>query len=397
VLAAGRELARAGFRIRLYRRPGRPLPRSVDGPWDWPIHQRTGRLEPCSPAALTITPAWGISAAPSRPGALGRGGAWEAEADDIERSYGAASTVHVSLEEFARTLTPAEEDRERLREGGVRARDLGRRLSSSRRSGERATLAAEFARFRAFDRPNVLHLFAGMAPHPAFRRRFPEAVETGPLWPRSFRPGRGPRRNEWVWYASPASAETIAPEVERGLAEIPHAPRLVIRTDRAWRGTVSPSRTQWIGGPVDARSWRRRFRTADLRIVTGSRTLLEALEVGGPFLYFNGALGEGTRRRRHRPEKLQELLRALRARGAPTDLVKDLADFGSGRRVGAVVARAARRAGGWSRFPRGIGPTGFPPPYADAGRLLTRAARALARAPRDARGVVARLRAGSPI
>ncbi len=396
-LAAGRELARAGFGLRFYRARGRSGPRSVDGPWDWPPIVRTDRIAGRSPAALTITPAWGVSAAPARDGAYGRGGAWAAEAADVERAYGAASTLHVSLEEFARTLTGAEEDRERFREGGVRSRAIGRRLTESVRSGDRATLSSAFARFRAFDRPNVLHLFATLRRDAAFARAFPAAVQTGPLWPRAYRAAPRPTQPEWVWYASPASAEAIAPGVASGLGRSGRPLRLIVRTDRRWIHPPAGRSLEILEGRLPSPVWRRRFAGAELRIVTGSRTLLEALELGGPFLYFNGTLGEGPARRRHRPEKLDELLRLLRARRSAPDLVRDLADFGRGRRVAEVVARAARREGGWARFPRRIRPVGFRPPYDDAGRLLVAVARALAAAPDSAPEVVARVRAGSPL
>jgi hypothetical protein len=306
-LAAGRRLARAGVRVRLYRSPGLALPRSVDGPWDWPPLERVDRLIPRGTAALTVTPAWGVSAAPSRPGAYGRGGPWEKEAAAIEAAYGAERVVHVSLEEFARTLTPTEENLERFREGGVPARAIGARLRAARGSGEVARFRSAFRRFRAFDRPNVLHLFATLRPDPAFGREFPEAVQTGPLWPERFRARRvtstsaGPA--EWVWYASPASAERIAPAVVAGLASAAPELRLWILTPRPWEVELPSDRVDVVSTPVPVAEWTTRFARARLRIVTGSRTLLEAMELGGPFLYFNGTLGRGARTRRHRPEK----------------------------------------------------------------------------------------------
>ena len=74
VLAAGRRLSRAGFPIFFYRRPGRALLPAVDGPWEWPPHRTVRRLRPTARVALTVTPAWGVSAAPRRSGALGRPG-----------------------------------------------------------------------------------------------------------------------------------------------------------------------------------------------------------------------------------------------------------------------------------------------------------------------------------
>jgi hypothetical protein len=400
VLAAGRELSRAGFRTILYRRPGRAMPRSVDGPWEWPPVERRARIVRRARAAVTVSPAWGISAGPSRPEPFGRGGPWELESADVERAYGPGSTLHISLEEFARTLGSSAENRERLREGGVTGRDLGARLARSRRAGEVDQFRAAFTRFRAFDRPNVLHLFATFRRDSGFAREYPEAVQTGPLWPRRFAELRrepATRWREWVWYASPASAERIAPEVVRGLAGSEPPVRLYIRTDRPWKATFPNDLVEIATGPVDPDIWRHRFAAANLRIVTGSRTLLEAIELGGPFLYFNGVLGSGRDRRRHRPEKVAALLDIAEARGVAPALRRDLADFARGRRVRPIVRSAAARAGGWARFPTNLGPTGFRPPYHDAGTFVVEVARALARAPDDAGAIVARARAGGAL
>jgi hypothetical protein len=398
VLAAGRELARAGFRPILFRAPGRPLPRSVDGPWEWPPVDRRRRLARRAPAALTVAPSWGVSAAPSRPEPFGRGGAWESEARAIERRYGPASTVHVSLEEFARTLPAERENRERWREGGVRARALPAALRRSRRAGDVATLRAAFRTHRAFDRPNVLHVYATFRPDPEFARDYPEAVQTGPLWPgHPERSRRGVGRvPEWVWYASPASAETIAPAVVGALAAVAPSTHLYIRTGRPWPSVPSGGRVEVVPGPIDGRTWRRRFASAELRIVTGSRTLLEAMEVGGPFLYFNGVVGVGARRRRHRPEKIRAWLELARSRGVDPSLRRDLAAFAAGRRIPGVIANAAREKNGWAHFPR-LRPAGFRPPYDDAGRLLVAVARALASAPGSATELVARVRSGAAL
>jgi len=397
VLALGRRLAHAGFRILLYRRPGRPLPRSVDGPWAWPPIARIHRLAPRGSAALTVAPSWGVSAAPSRAGAFGRGGAWEEEARDIEAAYGPDRTIHVSLEEFARTGTALAETRERLREGGVAARALRARLRAAERAGEVETFRRAFRRFRAFDRPNVLHLFATFGTAPAFVRQFPEAVLTGPLWPGRLRRNartRPPTRS-WVWYASPASAEAIGTEVARALGAVRPPVRLWIRTPRPWRSGDLGPHVAVETRPVSAARWRRRFADADVRIVTGSRTLLEAIEVGGPFLYFNGVLASGPRRRRHRPEKILAWLASPAVATAPAALRRDLADFARGRRVAAVVVRAVGRVDGWARFPGRSG-SDFPPPFDDAGSLAVAVARALDRNLGDARAIVARVRARSP-
>lgn len=371
----------------------------MDGPWAWPSHERRCRIRRRGSAALTIAPAWGVSAAPSRPVPFGRGGPWEEEARDVEIAYGPDRTIHVSLEEFARTVTSRGEMRERLREGGVAARALPARLRAVARSHEVESFQDAFRTFRAFDRPNVLHLFATLRPDRAFAREFPTAVQTGPLWPTRYGRGRtrhrsGTRR-EWVWYASPASAEKIAPAIVEGLRQVRPEVRLYIRSPRPWRTPLPHPPVTMRTRPLARAAWSRRFATAELRIVTGSRTLLEAIELGGPFLYFNGALGDASRRRRHRPEKILAILDVGRDAGVARPLLRDLADFARGRRVSSVVERAALRSDGWARFPRVFGPRGFDPGFDDAGTLVLAVARALARSPESATAIVAAVRSGT--
>ncbi len=400
VLAAGRYLSTAGFPIILYREAGRPLPPSVDGPWEWPPVERRKRIGPRSRAALTVAPSWGVSAGPSRPIRFGRGGPWEVEAQNIERAYGPERTLHVSLEEFARTLPSLAETRERFREGGVPARALGARVRKARDEKEVEAFRSAFRAFRGFDRPNVLHLFATFRPDPAFGREFPEAVQTGPLrsgHPESTRPrSRGSRPREWVWYASPSSAERIVPAVLEGLRDVRPRVRLYVRSPRPWPSVKEMPGIRLVTAPLVPRAWRARFREAELRIVTGSRTLLEAMEVGGPFLYFNGVLGRGAGRRRHRPEKIIAWLELARRAGVARALRADLADFSRGRRVAEVVRRAADRADGWRRFPEGPAPRGFAAGRQDAGRVLVTVARELSRPGARASRIVARWRRSNP-
>ncbi len=401
VLAAGRYLARARFRLILYREAGRPLPSNVDGPWEWPPVERRDRIHRRARAAVTVAPSWGVSAAPSRPARFGRGGPWEVEARSVEAAYGSDQTLHVSLEEFARTLPSAAETRERLREGGVPTRAIGPRYRAAEAANEVEAFRSAFRAFRGFDRPNVLHLFATFRPDPVFAREFPEAVQTGPL-------GSGHRisappvpsgrrgRREWVWYASPSSAERIAPELLRGIAGADPPVTLYVRSPRPWPSIVGAPRTRVVTAPVAPSAWRSRFRKAELRVVTGSRTLIEAMEVGGPFLYFNGVLGQGASRRRHRPEKIRAWLDLARRAGVSRSLRTDLADFARGRRVAEVVRRAARRENGWAHFPGSLGPTGFPASRADAGRVIVAVVRELARPGARSFEIVARSRHSNP-
>ena len=346
-----------------------------------------------------MTPAWGISAGPATKGPFGRPGPWVAESRDIERAYGPGRTLHVSLEEFARTLSVRRETKERLREGGVPARQIPEAVRRARAAEEEAAFRSAFERFRAFKRADVLHLFTTFRPEARFAREFPASVQTGPLWPGGSPAGprrtRKATRREWVWYASPASAPAIAPKVVDGLVSARPPVHLFVRSPRPWAPAFARDRVEVETGSLAARVWRPRFARAELRIVTGSRSLLEAIELGGPFLYFNGVLGLGRRQRRHRPEKIAALLRLGRRQGMDPSLLRDLGDFARGRRVREVVARAARAEGAWGRFPTAIRPVDFVPPYDDAGAVILRAARELSRRGGGAADIVREIREGS--
>jgi hypothetical protein len=393
VLDAGRGLARAGFRTILFRLPGRPLPPSVDGPWDLGGVERVSAIGPRATNAITVTPNWGVSAAPDRPGPLGRGGVWAKEAEEVERRYGPERTLHVSLEEFARTLTSTEENVERWREGGATARAIAARRKTRAFREDVDLFHREYRRFRGFDRSNVLHLFQTFHPTPRFAREFPEAVQVGPVWPP---PPDGPRPavrpGEWVWYASPGSSERIVGAIDRGLRGT-RVRRVLVRSPRPLALPVDSPVAWRSAGPMGAGEWRAAFVAAGLRVVTGSRTLLEAVQLGRPFLYFNGVLGDGPRRRRHRPEKVRALVRGWRARGVSRTIVRDIDDFSRGRRVAEVV-RAAASEPGWSRaFPR-TAPSGeFPPGLGDGVAYLVAVATELARGTTTAPDLVRRLRA----
>ena len=386
VLAVGRQLVARGRPVRYYRAAGRPPPRGLPGPWRWPRCDRPERPGPPGTPALTVTPSWGLSAAPEA------NGPWSREVGEIEAIHGAGRTLHVSLEEFARTLTSRAAEAERLREGGVPRRSIRPGRSFDRRS---RFFHREFARYRGFGRPRVLHLFPTFRPDRAFAREFASAVMTGPIpadppGPRRSPPPSGARR--WLWYASPSSAERLAARVRAGLADAQPPIRLRVVSPRPWRSSEG---IDLFVGPLPGPRWRSEWDRSELRIVTGSRTLLEALQDGRPFLYFNGIRGEGRRVRRHRPEKIARLLEAARTAGVAQELRRDLSDFARGRRVEEVVRRAHQRRDGWADFPDRWGFAGFPPPYRDPVELIDRLAEGLAAEP-DAARWVARARAAAP-
>ena len=398
MLDAGRVLRQAGFPTYLYRAPDRPMPRDVDGPWDLRGIRRTEAIVPRAPRALTVTPNWGVSAAPDRSGPMGRGGVWAGEANAVETVYGSDRTLHVSLEEFARTLTSAEENAERWREGGRTAREVARLRRGARFRRDAARFHREFRRFRGFDRPNVLHLFQTFHPRAAFTREYPEAVQVGPIWPdlggAQGRRTRAP--SEWVWYASPSSSAKFVDAIDEGLRGTPvrcvrvRSPReLAVPRESSVGWSVEPARS-----PAE---WRAEFATASLRIVTGSRTLLEALVLGGPFLYSNGVLGDGRRRHRHRPEKIRTLLDGWRASGASARVLRDLDSFSKGRRIASVVRVAATDPDWVREFPRAPPVSGFPEPGRDGGAYLTEVARTFASGSERSAELVERLRAEAAV
>jgi hypothetical protein len=397
VLGAGRRLAAAGFACRLPVGPGRPLPRSVDGPWGWPALARSDRIVPHADRALTVSAWWGVSAAPAREEPYGRPGPWADAAGAIDRTYGPGRVLHVSFEEFARTLTSRAQTAERWREGGVPLREIRRRGARGGAARDVAAFRRAYARFRAFDRPDVLHLYPTFVFARAFRREFPEAVQCGPLWPEPVRPRPARASERWIWYASPGSSGRLAARLAAGWAPTPRGrPRSIeLRSPRPFDRPSVPG-LAWVElAPRSRAAWRRRWASAGVRIATGSRTLLEALVDGGPFLYFNGVSGSGRATRRHRPEKIDALLRLWARRGVDRRLRRDLASFSRLRSVARIVRRARSDPGWTARFPRPVRPWGFRPGYEDAGRLLETVARAFASGRGSAAELVAEIRAGA--
>ena len=334
---------------------------------------------------MTIISSFGVTARPSLPGPLGRAGPWAPAVAEIEALYGPDQVVHLSLEEFGRNLPAAQAEAERWREGGRSLREI-RRLRASRRWGPSvARMRRLYRRYRALDVPNLLHLIPTFRGSRAFRRDYPEMLECGPLaappppGPRA--PGRPTPRGrrtsaDWIWYASPATAPQLIPGLLEGTRRAGRP--LVLH----WRSSRSPPEVDAGGGlrvVIEPRrprpSWERRFRAAELRIVTGSRSLLEALEIGGPFLYFNGAGGTGAARHPHRPEKLRGLLDAWRRAGVSATLRGDLSDFARVRRVPEIVERALVDPRWSAAFPQRPPPVSFRPPFDRTVTLLGTLAR----------------------
>ena len=162
-----------------------------------------------------------------------------------------------------------------------------------------------------------------------------------------------------------------------GLEEAGPGVTLVLRSPRGLSVPPAPGvRVQSLEetGPG---AWVRTWEGCDLAIVSGSRTLLEAIVTKTPFLYYNGLTGRPGRARRHRPEKLDSLLRSRSAQGVDP-VRRDLQDFARGRRVRAIVANRLRV--GWAG--RSFAPThGFPPGHEDGGGFVVRLAQGFAHVP----------------
>jgi hypothetical protein len=399
VLLAGRRLHRAGFPIHMLTFPRTPVPAWWDGPWDWPPLRRTARPRPTSTRALTLCTNWGVTAAPEQPGPLGHAGPWAPAVEAIERAYGTDHVVHISFEEFGRTFSSRRQECERFREGGMPVRAIQRHLCSP--AGRREIRAAHdaYARYRGFAHPNVLHLYPSFQPAPGFRREFPSALVCGPFRPDYAVGTAGPSRTArrppvWFWYASPGSSARLASALDHAVQSL--GARLVVE----YRG--DPCAPEHSSGAVE---WRRlpllppselreRFRRAELRIVTGSRTLIEALALGGPFLYFNGVLGAGAHQRRHRAEKVDALRALWQSQGVPDRTVQDLVSFSGLRGVRGTVGRALGDRQWTASFRRRAFSRGFPPPWGDAGALLDAVVKGWSSGAHSAPDWVGRVRSG---
>ncbi|MCI4318024.1 MAG: hypothetical protein L3J96_05740 [Thermoplasmata archaeon] len=395
VLTVGRRLGSEAYPIYLFRERGRDLPRGVDGPLRWPGVHRVREPAHHADRAVTISPSWGVCVAPRREGPYGRAGEWAEELRAIEGAYGPENTLQLSLEEFARTLTSREQTLERYREGGVPIRTTRRRLREGLLEREIREFHRAYGQYRGFAVPNLLHVYSTFSPSKAFQREFPNAVQVGPIiFPRVLPKDRtaSSTPREWVVYAGPASADRMIPRLAASLAEVDPKARLVVRPGASTHHATLPPRPRDAGGHIGARDWVKRFSSADVRIVSGSRTLLEALQVGGPFLYFNGTIGEGRSTRRHRPEKLVALLEVWKRSGVSTVLLHDLSDFARLRGVESIVRRAVQNAGWRAAFSRGVPTRGFRSGFEQGEEVIADIVRAFPG--RSASSLVAALRSG---
>jgi hypothetical protein len=380
IRAAAFAIRGPGVRLHLYRPAGMVWPVGAREVRSWSVDrvERTLRIE--GDRALTISAAFGVTAAAGHPGRFGRAGPWAGTVRALESLYGAGRVLHLSLEEFGRNLSAAQQESERWREGGRTGKELRVLRARADWTGRVARMRRLYRKYRALDRANLLVVIPTFLPSRSYRREFPEVIQCGPIppppparRPMLPNPAAGSSRApaNWFWYASPSTSPALIPGLRRGSEAARRRLRLTVRSPRPFpSGSFGEQLSIRRVDPLAARGWDRIFRGSDLRIVTGSRSLLEALELGGPFLYYNGAGGRGAARRAHRPEKIRGLLELWRRAGVAASLRADLRDFARGRRVGPIVLRALTEPGWRKTFPERPLPTGFPEPYGGGDRLL---------------------------
>jgi hypothetical protein len=310
-------------------------------------------------------------------------GTLEPEVERVRLAHGAGSTLVVSLEEFGSDQTSHDALDEGMRQAGWGPRKRAAQLSSALGRREMARYRRAFELARAAEREDVLHLTATFCPDPRALREFPFLIPVGPFRaPDALHPlgpsARGPPKGaaRVVWYASPASSPAFARLLLPALQETGSPVELAVRG--------GPWADPWpeLGGEqvrtrmlpaLSGSSWSARWRGADLRIATGSQSLVQAVELAGPLLYFNGLVqGPGETPRGFRREKLQALLRGLRRAGAPPGVLRDLENFADGRRVGPIVRRAMGSAVWRGSLSRALArlPLGLPEPRREGGRFL---------------------------
>ncbi len=275
-------------------------------------------------------------------------------ADRFERLRAAhpEGLLVLSLEEFGTARTSREAVTEGLRQAGITGEPLRQLLRTPGGRDRIRRYREAFGRARAGEREDVLHLFPEFFPSLPALREFPFALPIAPFSPQ--RPGRrakvpGPPRSPFqvVWYASASTAPRLLGPLVEALGGLSRSVELTVRPGPSWGPLVrtsigSPSVRVAFLRPQGRQRWERRLGRADLRVVGGSQTLLEAVFAATPFLYFNGALPTPSGRTvGFRREKLLSLLRRVPSRPAERAVARDLLAFADLRGVRGVVGRAA--------------------------------------------------------
>jgi hypothetical protein len=361
--------------------------------------------------AVVIATWWGMTA--RRTDSSGRPvpGVLADSVDRITAAHEASRVLHVSLEEFASAQSSMEASAEALRQAGWQKDHIKEHLSSSEGHNWVARYHDSFLSATAGDREDVLHLVASFSTSPQATREFPFLVQVGPYrmpGPLPHSPIKGAenkvRPKVILWYATDCSSPRFATDLMQALTSVRSPLRVKVRT---WQGLTQlfPSPLEGCNvtmaflGELSNAEWLSQLRNADLLIVGGSQSLVEALSLDRPFLYFNGYFPEDrTPPRAFRREKLSNLLLAWRRAGVSPRVLKDFADFADGRNLSEIVSRALgslpwRREVVASGFHGRMSPLlTFPPGRADGSRYLLEVVRTFDEGKMNAVEVVRRLR-----
>jgi hypothetical protein len=282
----------------------------------------------------------------------------------IVDAHGEDRVLHVSLEEFASAQSSRAAMAESLRQAGWGRKRIVSYLESREGLDRINRYHRAFAAARGDACRDVIHLVATFSSTPSATREFPFLVEVGPFGYSALRrfnrfPARLPSRGKDIehpfndmspkkilWYASPDSSPRFAEDLCQALSRLKFRCRLEVRTSVSRWNNIShlqhvPKVTIVFLPELSDEVWRQRTNRADLVIVSGSQSLMEASAAHHPFLYFNGYFpGNRTRPRAFRREKLLSLLKAWRVGGVPERIVLDLRDFADGRNLRAILCRA---------------------------------------------------------
>ena len=357
-----------------------PLDPSRKGPEPFPpVRALDAPIE--APRAVAVVTWFGVTGRREDAGGDPMPGTLADRFERLERSHPGGLLI-LSLEEFGTARTSREAVTEGLRQAGFSRERIRRTLRLAGGEDRLRRYREAFRRARAGERDDVLHLFPELSPSLPALREFPFALPVGPFSPPGGRRPRSPppsrERLRVVWYASASSAPWLLGPMVRALGHLSRPVELLVRPGPAWGPSVTPpTRAPCVRvtevGPEGRGRWARRLRSADLRVVGGSQSLVEALWEGVPFLYFNGALPTPSGRSvGFRREKLLSLLRGLTSVPGTRPVARDLRAFADLRGVSGVVRRAALSPGWRSRCARlGEGARkGFPPALREGERYL---------------------------
>lgn len=365
-----------------------------------PLHPP--RDVPLRGRAILLATWWGLSCRTEDDEGDPVPGPWASSVTSVIRHRTPEEVLTVSLEEFGSAVPSRTFLSRQLATAGWSPGRVLRYMGSPQGKEHLFRYVSAFRRYRGASSPTTLHVVSQFAPDPEAAREFPFLVQTGPAEgsPRHKEPARVPESGPLrvLWYASPPSSRDFAPPLFAALSSLGRPVDLVLRTrdPELTEGDPGPSRgsLRVIPAPeLPPEAWDRLEAEAHLRIVSGSQSLVEALEDRAPFLYFNGWVrtpsGKG------RPFRTEKLLSLLSARGrspAARSVNRDLWSFAGGRDLRAILRRALLSPA-WRAEVVRRAPSRFPPRYRDMGAYVVEVARSFSREAIPSPALVARERA----